>query len=93
MTTTYRTSRRNFLKTGATIGGVLVAPAFSARVFAETVKDGQTIITAAHWGPLAVVVKDGKINHPRPPSKTSATTRCKPSSPTRSITKSASASR
>ena len=66
MTTTYRTSRRNFLKTGATIGGVLVAPAFSARVFAETVKDGQTIITAAHWGPLAVVVKDGKIQPSAP---------------------------
>jgi trimethylamine-N-oxide reductase len=66
MTTTYRTSRRNFLKTGATIGGVLVAPAFSARVFAETVKDGQTIITAAHWGPLAVVVKDGKIQSSAP---------------------------
>ena len=66
MTTTYRTSRRNFLKTGATIGGVLVAPAFSTRVFAETVKDGQTIITAAHWGPLAVVVKDGKIQSSAP---------------------------
>ena len=36
MTTKYRTSRRNFLKTGATIGGVLVAPAFSARVFADS---------------------------------------------------------
>ena len=66
MTTKYRTSRRNFLKTGATIGGVLVAPAFSTRVFAETVKDGQTIITAAHWGPLAVVVKDGKIQSSAP---------------------------
>lgn len=93
MTTTYRTSRRNFLKTGATIGGVLVAPAFSTRVFAETVKDGQTIITAAHWGPSLSSSKTAKSNHPRPPSKTSATTRCKPSSPTRSITKSASHNR
>ena len=66
MTTKYRTSRRNFLKTGATLGSALAVPAFSARVFAETVRDGQTIITAAHWGPLAVVVKDGKIQSSAP---------------------------
>ena len=93
MTTTYRTSRRNFLKTGATIGGVLVAPAFSTRVFAETVKDGRPSSPPRTGGRSPSSSKTAKSNHPRPPSKTSATTRCKPSSPTRSITKSASHNR
>ena len=55
-------NRRGFLKASGLIGGAaLLSPLATVRAFAQAASDGVTVITAAHWGPLAVVVKDGKI--------------------------------
>ncbi|MDO4777287.1 MAG: trimethylamine-N-oxide reductase TorA [Cardiobacteriaceae bacterium] len=62
MSKRFSSNRRNFLKTSGLVGGAaLLSPLMSVRAFAQAAAESKTIITAAHWGPLAVVVKDGKI--------------------------------
>ena len=58
----YTLNRRQLLKSGAVLGGgALFTPALSPLACAQAMAEGKIIITAAHWGPLAVTMKDGKI--------------------------------
>ena len=58
----YSGNRRDFLKTSGAIGtGITLSPlAASLKALAAGTNEA-TIISAAHWGPLAVKVIDGKI--------------------------------
>ena len=63
----YTLNRRQLLKSGAVLGGgALFTPALSPLACAQAMAEGKIIITAAHWGPLVVVVKDGKIQSSAP---------------------------
>ncbi len=52
--------RRTFLKsTSGMIAAALVSPIGAVRAIAQTARE--TVITAAHWGPLSVTVKNGRV--------------------------------
>ncbi|PNK60167.1 trimethylamine-N-oxide reductase TorA [Psychrobacter sp. FDAARGOS_221] len=65
-------SRRDFLKTSALVTGAFALSPLAPlnKVFAQSIKDGK-VITAAHWGPLSVTVKDGKVIKSEPVIKNS----------------------
>lgn len=61
MTNYIKQNRRDFIKTSALLGGAAaVLPVGTLNAFTRVIREGQ-VITAAHWGPLAVNLKEGKV--------------------------------